>query len=185
MIYGERIRLVAIEREDLPLFVKWLNDPEVRRGLELYLPISMAQEEKWFEKMLDRPQDTQPLNIEARDKDEWIKIGNMGLFQIDQRARSAEVGIMIGHKAFWNKGYGTEAITLLLKHGFETLNLNRIMLRVYADNPRAIRCYEKAGFIVEGRLRDARYFDGAYWDILLMSVIKSEWDDRSRVKDDK
>lgn len=180
MIYGERIRLVSIEQKDLPLFVKWLNDPEVRHGLQMYLPISMAQEEKWFEKLLERPQDTQPLTIEAKDEDGWVKIGNMGFFEFDHRARSAEVGIMIGEKNYWNQGYGTESITLLLKHGFETLNLNRIMLRVYEDNPRAIRCYEKAGFVHEGRLRDARYFEGEYRDVMLMSVLRREWDELSQ-----
>jgi diamine N-acetyltransferase len=174
MIYGDRIRLVAVEREDLPLFVDWINDPEVREGIMMYLPMSMAQEERWFEKMLDRPQDEQPL--EAREGDEWVKIGNMGFFDIDHRARSAEVGIMLGNKDYWNKGYGTESMTLLLKHGFEILNLNRIMLQVYEDNPRAIRCYEKVGYKHEGRLRQARYWNGEYLDILIMSVLKEEWD---------
>jgi len=177
MIYGERIRLVAIEKEDLPLFVAWLNDPEVRRGVAMYLPMSLAQEEKWFETMIERPQDTQPLNIEVREGKKWVKIGNMGLFQFDHRVRSAEFGILIGEKSYWDKGYGTEATKLILKHGFETLNLNRIMLRVYDDNLRAIRCYEKAGFVVEGRMRDANYSEGVYRDIIIMSVIRSEWDD--------
>ncbi len=89
----------------------------------MYLPMSMAQEEKWFEDMLKRDPNTQPLNIEAKQGDEWVKIGNMGFFDFDHKARSAEVGIMIGNKDFWNQGYGTEAMTLMLKHGFETLNL--------------------------------------------------------------
>jgi RimJ/RimL family protein N-acetyltransferase len=67
-------------------------------------------------------------------------------------------------------------MTLLLKHGFEILNLNRIMLQVYEDNPRAIRCYEKVGYKHEGRLRQARYWNGEYLDILIMSVLKEEWD---------
>lgn len=183
MIYGDRIRLVAVEREDLPLFVGWLNDPEVRRGIMMYLPMSMALEEKWFEKMLERPQETQILNIEVRDEENWVKIGNMSFFNIDQIAKSAEFGIMIGNKNFWNKGYGTESVTLLLKHGFETLNFNRIMLRVFDDNPRAIRCYEKAGFLREGRLREARYSEGIYKDVLIMSVLRAEWDERNRTKD--
>jgi diamine N-acetyltransferase len=183
MIYGDRIRLVAIEKEDLPLFVEWLNDPEVRKGIALYLPMSMAQEERWFERMLERPQDEQPLNIEVREGGGWVKIGNMGLFGFDHHARSAEVGIMIGNKAYWNKGYGTEAMTLMLKHGFESLNLHRIMLKVYADNPRAIRCYEKAGYVHEGRMRQARYWNGKYHDILIMGVLKEEWDQRKAEKE--
>ena len=178
MIYGDRIRLTAIERADLPLFVEWLNDPEVRHGLQLYLPMSMASEEIWFENMLKRDSDTQPLSIEAREGDGWVKIGNLSFFDINPRIHSAEVGIMIGNKKYWNKGYGTEAMTLLLKHGFETLNLNRIMLVVYADNPRAIRCYEKVGFVFEGEMREARYSDGAYHNVLIMSVLRSEWDQR-------
>ena len=176
MIYGDRIRLVAIEKEDLPLFVKWLNDPEVRDGLALYLPMSMAQEENWFDEMLKRDPNTQPLSIEVRQGDEWVKIGNMGFFDFDHRARKAEVGIMIGNKDFWNQGYGTEAMTLLLKHGFETLNLHRIMLQVYEDNPRAIRCYEKVGYVHEGRLRQARYHNGRYYDVLNMGMLKEEWE---------
>lgn len=176
MIYGDRIRLVAVEKADLPIFVAWLNDPEVRDGLAMYLPMSLAQEEKWFEDMLKRDPNSQPLNIEVKKGDAWVKIGNMGLFDFDHKARSAEVGIMIGNKDFWNKGYGTEAMTLMLKHGFETLNLNRIMLQVYEDNPRAIRCYEKAGYVHEGSLRKARYHNGRYYDVLFMGILKEEWD---------
>lgn len=183
MIYGKRIRLAAVEREDLPTFVAWLNDPEVREGLAMYLPMSMAQEERWFEKMLERSPDSQPLKIQAQTGDTWQLIGNMGLFDFDHHARSAEIGIMIGEKQYWNQGYGTEAVTLLLQHGFETLNLNRLMLRVYEDNPRAIRCYEKAGLSHEGRLRQARFHSGNYQDVLIMGILKSEWDNRNLTKD--
>jgi RimJ/RimL family protein N-acetyltransferase len=85
------------------------------------------------------------------------------------------VGILIGDKTYWNKGYGTEALKLLLKHGFETLNLNRIFLRVYEDNPRAIHCYEKVGFVHEGRMRQGRFTKGQFVDILFMSVLREEW----------
>jgi RimJ/RimL family protein N-acetyltransferase len=147
--------------------------------------MSLAIEEKWFERMLERPQETQILNIEARDREKWVKIGNMSFFNFDQIAKSAEFGIMIGNKNYWNKGYGTESVTLLLKHGFETLNFNRVMLKVFDDNPRAIRCYEKSGFVTEGRLREARYSEGIYKDVLVMSVLRSEWDERKKTKEGK
>lgn len=83
---------------------------------------------------------------------------------------------MIGDKSYWDKGYGTEVMGLLLSHGFDTLNLNRIYLRVYVSNPRAIRSYEKAGFTLEGRLREAVFQRGAYGDVLIMSALRSEWD---------
>jgi len=175
VINGERIRFRAAEREDLPTFVAWINDPEVRAGISLYLPMSMASEEKWFENMLERHPDEQPLVIEARHGKGWKTIGNCGFFDINSHYRSAEFGIMIGEKSMWNQGYGTEAVKLLLRHGFETLNLNRIMLRVFENNPHAIRTYEKAGFTHEGRLRQAHYTKGQYVDVLLMSVLRSEW----------
>jgi len=175
MIYGKRIRLRAPEKDDLPTFVKWINDPEVTAGLSLFLPMSMAQEEQWFDDMLKRPVEEHPLSIEVQSENEWIIIGNIGFFDFDSIARSAEAGILIGDKDYWNKGYGTEAMKLLLKHGFETLNLHRIFLRVYEDNPRAIRCYEKTGFIHEGRMRQARFSQGKYADILFMGILREEW----------
>ena len=175
MIYGERLRLRAIERSDLAKFVDWLNDPDVRFGLKLYLPISLAQEENWFENVLNRPADEQPFVIERRQENNWVMIGNCGFHDIDWRCRSASVGIFIGEKSLWNRGFGSEAMSLLLKHGFETLNLNRIQLDVYEDNSGAIKSYEKSGFLLEGRKRQAIYKDGRFKDVLFMSVLREEW----------
>jgi len=175
LICGERIRLRAIEREDLSLFVRLLNDPEVSAGLLHYLPFSLADEEQWFLEMQKRPMDEHPLVIEVRQGDDWLPVGDCGFFKIDWRCRVGEVGILIGEKHLWNQGYGTEAMLLLLRHGFNTLNLNRIALDVYENNPRAIRSYEKAGFVNEGRKRQAMYKDGKYIDVLQMSVLREEW----------
>jgi RimJ/RimL family protein N-acetyltransferase len=175
MIYGSRIRLRAIDRADLPKFVDWLNDPEVRRGLMSYLPFSLPEEERWYEEMLKKPQEEHPLGIEIQTEEGWTLIGNCGLISIDWRVRQAEFGIFIGAKRYWNQGYGTEAFELMIQHGFHTLNLNRICLRVYENNPRAIRSYEKAGLTVEGRKRQAHYDEGQYYDVILMSILRSEW----------
>lgn len=178
MIYGERIRFRAVEREDLPRFVAWLNDPEILQGLLLYLPLSLNEEENWYESMMKRPTDEHPMVIEIQQADEWLPIGNCGFVKIDWRSRSGEVGIFIGEKRLWNQGYGTDAMRLLLQHGFHTLNLNRIGLDVYDTNLRAVRSYEKAGFVQEGRKRQAIFKDGKYIDILQMSVLREEWEGR-------
>ncbi len=175
MIYGKHLRLRGVERTDIPQFYEWLNDPEVTEGLSLYLPMSMTDEEKWFERISQTNQDEKPLSIELKDGDAWRLIGNSGIFNLEWPNRSAEFGIFIGDKSLWNKGYGTEAVKLILKHGFETLNLNRMYLRVYSTNPRAKRSYEKAGFVTEGTLREAVYRHGKYADIHIMSVLRSEW----------
>jgi RimJ/RimL family protein N-acetyltransferase len=179
MIYGQRIRLRAVEHNDLPKFVEWLNDPEVIAGLSLYLPLSMGDEEGWYESMRKRPPAEHPLVIEVKVADGWKMIGNVGFISIDWRVRATEIGIFIGEKQLWNQGYGGEAMRLMLRHGFQTLNLNRICLRVLATNPRAIRSYEKAGFVHEGRQRQGDYQNGEYIDVLLMSVLRSEWKDES------
>ena len=180
MIIGEQIRFRAIEKEDLPIFVKWLNDPEVRQGLSMIMPLSLAEEENWFEELLKKPQYEKPLAIEIQPDpqlDEWIFVGNCGLFGINWQNRFAEVGIFIGEKGYWNQGFGTKSIRLILKYGFEDLNLHRIWLRVFENNTRAIRSYEKAGFTNEGKFREAQYLDGKYMDVMIMSMLKPEWQD--------
>jgi diamine N-acetyltransferase len=177
MIYGERIRLRAITRSDLPFFVEWLNDPEVTRGLMHFLPFSTEDEEAWFEGMSKTPREEHPLMIDICSEDGWEPIGDCGLLNIDWRIRQAEFGIVIGAKQHWNKGYGTEALNLVIQHGFNTLNLNRIYLRVYANNPRAMRSYEKAGLSIEGRLRQAHFDDGQYIDVIMMSILRSDGQD--------
>ena len=177
MIYGERIRFRAMKKDDLPLFVKWLNDPEVKEGLLVASPFSLEDEEDWYANMRNKPQEERHLVIEILIEDTWKPIGNCGLFGINWRSRHAEFGIVIGAKQYWNKGYGSEALGLILKYGFNTLNLNRIALRVFANNPRAIRSYEKVGFIKEGCMREAHYQDGVYIDVFMMSMLRSDWQD--------
>ncbi|NOY97841.1 MAG: GNAT family N-acetyltransferase [Chloroflexi bacterium] len=175
MIYGERIRLRGVERDDIPRFVAWFNDPEVTEGLTMYLPMTTWEEEQWFENLSKRPAEERPLAIEARLENGWQHIGSCGFHNIEWTNRAAEVGIAIGDKSVWNQGYGTETMRLLLEHGFETLNLNRIFLRVHESNLNAVRSYEKVGFVHEGRMRQAVYKHGKYEDMFLMSVLRSEW----------
>ncbi|MEK6753691.1 MAG: GNAT family protein [Chloroflexota bacterium] len=182
IIYGKRLRLRAVEREDVAKFHEWINDPEVTRGLALYLPMSMTDEENWFNSLEKRDQKEKPLSIEVRRGKGWKLIGNCAVFGIDLVNSHAELGIMLGEKSEWNKGYGSEVMSLLVRHCFETLNLNRAFLRVYTENIRAVRSYEKAGFVLEGRLREAVYKFGKYDDVLIMSVLRSEWMSQTKEK---
>lgn len=175
MIVGKRIRLRAVERADLPKFHGWLNDPEVTNGLAIYLPMSMSEEDKWFDKALEGEEEQRPLAIDVREGNEWLLIGSAGLLQLEWPNRCSEFGLFIGDKSRWDLGYGTETVHLILQHAFQTLNLNRLYLRVHANNARARRSYEKAGFVLEGTLREAVYRHGEYIDMLIMSVLRSEW----------
>jgi diamine N-acetyltransferase len=177
MIYARRIRLRAAEREDIPRFVAWLNDPEVRQFLLLNLPMSQADEEGWFDQMLKSPPPEHVLVIEALTEDGWTPIGNTSLMDIKWVDRNAEIGIFIGDKEYWNRGYGRDTMKLMLRHAFTNLNLHRVFLRVFEHNVRGIRSYEHAGFVHEGRLRQAVFREGRYYDVLLMSVLQIEWQD--------
>ncbi len=178
MICGEGVRFRAIEQSDLAQCQEWLNDPEVIEGLIHITPLSSRDEENWYEQAMRRDKEERPMAIEVRDGDGWRYVGNIGLLNLEWPARSAEFGIFIGDKSVWNKGYGTQAADLILQHGFQTLNLNRIYLHVFASNLRARRSYEKAGFILEGTLRQAVYRHGEYIDMLVMSILRSEWTTR-------
>jgi RimJ/RimL family protein N-acetyltransferase len=180
MIYGGRVRLRATEREDVKKFHAWVNDPEVTKHLQLYLPMSMVDEENWFDEMTKGNQNEKSLVVEVRNGESWKMIGNCGVFGIDPVNRLGEIGIMLGEKDEWNKGYGTETMLLLARHCFDTLNLHRVYLRVYAENLHARRTYEKAGFVEEGCLREAVYKHGSYDDIIIMSILRSEWLEKNK-----
>src|SRR5271169_3691033 len=137
MILGQHIRLRPIERDDLPRYVKWFSDPDLRSNISMHLPISQAQEEKWFEQQLTvQDRNTQNWAIDAQPADmavgPWAHIGGCSLHQIDWRSRWAELGIIIGARDYWSRGYGTDTVQTLCGWAFDTLNLNRVYLRVFA-----------------------------------------------------
>jgi diamine N-acetyltransferase len=174
VIRGTKIELRAIEREDLPRYVAWFNDSDVMRYFGRYEPMSLAQEEDWYETQLKR---SDARNFAVYYQGEHI--GVAGYFNIDGRVRKAEVGLVIGRKDMWNLGLGTDILATLLRFGFEQMNLHRIYLQVYSENIHAIRCYEKVGFKHEGRLREAEFRHNRYHDMLLMSVLNQEYSARS------
>lgn len=171
MIEGALVRLRAPERGDLPIFVKWINDPEVTAFLLLEPPISLEEEERWF-------QDVQ----KGRDKvftietKEGAIIGNIALTGLDWKNRKADMGIMIGEKEYWSHGYGTDAIVALLRYLFGELNLNRVALFTDANNLRALRCYERCGFRTEGTLHEYRFKRGQYIDCIQMAILRQDWE---------
>jgi len=171
MIYGEKTRLRRIEREDIPTFVRWFGDPEVRQFLLVNSPISHAQEEKWFERKLEDA-DSELFAIVTLD---GTHIGNIELFDFHRIPRAAELGVVIGEKAYWGQGYGSDAIRTLLRFGFEELNLHRVQLVVDEDNKRGIGAYQKCGFQLEGHLRDAVYRQGHYRDLLMMGILDHDF----------
>jgi ribosomal-protein-alanine N-acetyltransferase len=171
-LIGEKIYLRPIERADAPLLVSWINHPEVTRTLRRHRPMNLQVEEEFIDRTARSDTDLAVL-IVVKETD--TPVGTAGLHHIDAKNRHAEFGIMIGEPGEWGKGYGSEATRLMLRHAFETLNLNRIWLHVYEYNDRAIRSYEKLGFTKEGVLRQENFREGRYWDTIVMALLREEW----------
>jgi len=168
-IPGERIYLSPISLEDAELYAAWLNDLSTSR----YLTLAPAQVTLHGERdALVELSRQHSYAIIARDGEELL--GNCGLFDIDNVARSAEIGIFIGESSRRGEGYGSEALRLLCDYGFNVLNLRSIRLRTYDYNERAVACYRKAGFKEAGRLRKAHFYAGAYHDVVLMDILAEE-----------
>jgi len=169
---GERIGLRHPQKESIDSYLAWMNDLDVLQYLLRVRPMGREEEEEWFANLSKRPDD---LVFEIVPLEGGLPIGSCGLHRISSSNRSAELGIVIGDKSLWGKGYGREAMEILCRYGFDVLNLNRIGLNVYEYNVRGIRCYERVGFKHEGRRRAARFWKGKYWDILEMGLLESEW----------
>lgn len=141
---GERVSLRPFGPEDLERTRRWMADPEVRRYLLPATPLLPFSYEEWVNRVYTSPT-SQHFAITLNASGQHI--GNCSLHSISWEERSAEVGIVIGEKDLWGRGYGPEALCLLLNYGFEGLGLRRILLHVYRENHRAIRAYEKVGFL--------------------------------------
>jgi RimJ/RimL family protein N-acetyltransferase len=171
MITGERIILRAWQKADLETFTRWFDDPEVTIYLgNAYPALSYEEEERFYESTSQ-----QKHRYCIVTKDEGVLIGNCAIHGIDTKNRSAEMGIVIGEKAYWNKGYGREALTLLMEIGFEGLGLNRMWLQHVDFNERGHRCYLAAGLTEEGRARQANFVKGAFHDDVIMSILSEEY----------
>jgi RimJ/RimL family protein N-acetyltransferase len=176
MITSERLRLRPIRRDDLPIMRVWFDDPETMRFWGQPMPlVAEDQFEQDLTGRFRRFDEAGYFMIELRD---GTPIGRIEYERLDPQSRSAEVMILIGAVAGRGKGYGTEAMVALLRYLFHQRNLHRVALSVIAWNERAIRSYEKVGFVVEGLLRDDLFFDGRYHDQIVMSMLRHEFDAR-------
>jgi RimJ/RimL family protein N-acetyltransferase len=178
ILAGDLVRLRPIELTDLDRYCTWVVDREVTQWLTITYLISRQDEEKWLRERMTQtrpPRITLAIETLADER----HIGSIDLDEHSREDRRADLGIMIGDKAYWSQGYGTDAIRTLLRFGFDEMNLNRVSLQVLAQNQRAIASYRKCGFVEEARLRDDWFSEGRFQDVLVMGVLASEFRDRS------
>jgi len=168
---GKLVRLRAREPEEEPDTYRWFNDPEVTEFLTARYPFSHRQEREFLESVSTPGYHGAEFAIETLD---GAYIGGCGITAGRPENREGTLGIAIGDKSYWNGGYGTDAMRVLCRFGFDMMNLHRIQLEVFSENARAIRVYEKIGFRVEGVRREAFYKYGRYLDVMVMGLLEGE-----------
>jgi len=170
-LIGTRVYLRPLEEADAAECHAWLNDPEVRRTLAVRgMPHTEASSREWIRTR--DPRRDQVFAIVTRERD--LYVGNCGLHEIDPIDRLARLGIVIGRKDEWGKGFGTEAVTLLCRHAFDGLNLHKVCLSCFAINERGLRLYARVGFVPEGRLREQVFIDGRWVDEIVLGLVRDE-----------
>ena len=155
--------------------MKWINDEEVKQFLgngALTYPMSRIQQERYIESVSNEAHDQRTFAIETLSHH---YIGALDLRNINWIDRHAGIGIVIGDKDYWGKGYGTDAMRVLLRIAFDKMNLHRVHLDVHAFNERAVACYKRLGFKQEGVMREYHYGKGRYHDTIMMGLLASEY----------
>lgn len=170
---GKKVRLTRWDFElDTEALARWSQDSEyIRLANSDPARIWTAwQTKEWFEKRTDLDY-CFAIHTVAEDK----LIGNLDFDGIHPVVHNAWVGIGIGERDYWSQGYGTEAMALLMRYGFDQLDLRRVSLTVFEYNTRAIQSYQKLGFVEEGRLRQWMLRGGRRWDLIYMGLLRTEW----------
>ena len=170
-IIGERIYLSPRNTEDVEIFTQWLNDFETTDYLgRSGMLVTLDFERKYLENNSGPDFAFVIVTLEENKM-----IGTISLEQIDSIDRTATLGIFIGDKDYRDKGYGTEAIRLILDYGFNYLNLNNIQLDLMGFNERALNCYKKCGFKEYGRRRKCKFVNGKFYDKISMDILAEEF----------
>lgn len=172
MLTGKLVRLRAVEPSDFALLRDWLNDPDVmvywgRPGNT----VSLAEVAQYEGQQAARGNSRKYI-VETY---EGKPIGQVDYYDLDWQARSAWVSILIADTQFWGGGFGTDAMRTLLRYLFEQMGLHRVTLTAHETNERAIRSYEKNGFLREGTLRDWAFYDGRWVNGVIMSVLATDF----------
>ncbi len=171
-ISGDKLILRPLCESDLERMVVWINDPQIRKFITTYLPMTMKQEKGWLDKMSSSNKN---IVFAVIKKHNGEHIGNMGIQNIDWRNGTATFGFMIGEKGHWRKGYGTEMLELMLEYVFNTLRLRRVESCVLDPNEGSIKVHKMCGFKQIGIFNKKYLVDGKYLDEILFELLKEDW----------
>ncbi len=174
LLLGERVRVRATRDDDLPLLAAWMMDPAVKATQAgIVLPRSEAATREQVAGWVANKEAAAGFSVETLG-DAPEMVGHVGLFGMSIKDRSATVGIVLG-RPFVGRGYGTDAVRVIVSYGFREFGLHRVQLDVAGYNLQGIAAYRRAGFVEEGRRREALLHDGHWYDEVLMSILEHEW----------
>jgi RimJ/RimL family protein N-acetyltransferase len=179
MLTGNRVTLRPLTKADMTVLLQHSNDVEVEllSGGDPPAPKTLEGWEKWYEEHpVKDDKGSANFGIEADGK----LIGMCGIWRFDSNSRRCDLGISIGDREYWGRGYGREAIALLLDYAFRLRNFRKVALDTSSSNERAIRCYRACGFVEEGRLRQHLWVGGQYVDEVHMGILRQEWEATTR-----
>ena len=171
-IEENELYLRKIEYSDTDDIIRWRNQDEIRKFFIYQQLITKEEHITWLEDNIATRKTEQFIIV---DKKKEHSIGSVYLRDVDYKNKKAELGIFIGEISYLGKGYGSKAAKIILKYGFNELGLNKVFLRVLADNSRAIRSYEKVGFQQEGYFRKDVLINGSFHDLIFMALLHDEF----------
>ena len=171
MLKGKQTCLRPLEPDDLDSLYNWYNDPEYCYWVSgSWPPVTMLRREE-IQRMMYEEDEHRYALTDLKGQ----LIGSIGFDQVNISARSARIYIGIGCKEHWNKGYGTDALSVFIHYLFDHWNFRRLTAETWQKNQRALCCYQKLGFVIEGNLREAYYVDGQYYDAIILGLLKQDF----------
>lgn len=175
MLEGSKVILRGYKVEDAEFAYKYINDFECKNFLSVDapFPISLKDEREWVSNR--RSNGGLAFDFAIEDIKTGKFIGGCSTQNVDIKNRNCMIGIMIGDKDYWGKGYGDDALRIFIKFIFEELNMNKISLGVFSFNERAIKCYKKLGFIEEGCFKEQIFKSGKYFDEIRMAILAKDY----------
>lgn len=179
-IKGNKINLCSLrtDEEAILKYTKWMNDESINQYVSRSGGVATLVNEKDWANSVASSDTNLTFNIVEKESDNLI--GNCDI-RVVPNSRNAILGICIGESEGRNKGYGTEAISLMLNFCFNELNMHRVKLTVLADNTRAVKCYEKCGFVTCGHEHEVAYINGEYKDVLSMEILKKKFNVHNKI----
>jgi RimJ/RimL family protein N-acetyltransferase len=175
MVFGRTVALRPIEEEDLPLLVRWRNDPGTWPVFYAPFLISLSGQKRWYESLLSDPTRVQFMIVRLEDN---IPVGTVGLFHINYRDQDAEAGTLMVDPMLRGHAFAVEAVTMLIRYAFQVLNLRRLYIEILDHNRSAYRTALKIGFRLEATARKAAFSKGEFHNVFHLAVLRGEWQPR-------